>query len=691
MKPNPNLEPGAGPGRGFYRDAAAGRPQANQEEIQRAIRILYEPGDVVEVRVLKAGRYGTISGYFNDPALLAGAIRHLDGQGPAVYSTLNPINRNLLARAANNVKTRAEHTTQDADVLYRRWLLVDCDPKRPSGISSTDEEHNLAIKMAANIASHLTGQGWPDPVLADSGNGAHLLYRLPDLDNNDSSTELIRKCLQALAQQFDTTLISVDRNVFNASRICKAYGTVVRKGDSLPDRPHRLSRVLEEVPCRIQTVSRELLERLAGECSERPPGTNRPGNVFNLEEWLRTNGLEVVKGPDACSTGQKWLLKSCPFNPEHKKPAIIRRTEGALIYSCLHNSCAGKDWKAFRELVEKQAAHRPAEPPWIRCGDRQLRDITADALNALYECNNPPTIFLQHGLQMAVLEQESGRLGVTAISETQMRGRLARAASFFKNKGGARINCPPPLEVVRDVLSRPPAELAFPPLESIVRIPIFRDDGSLVTTPGYDRELRVLYAPSRELVLPQVPLAPSSSDIQNSIQLLDSMIGDFPFDDDASRANALGHILTCCLRPSIHGCTPLALFDAPVPGTGKSLLAVVILLLVTGHEGPLFSPPVEGEEWRKQLTTIFLTGVPVVTFDNVERVLDSPELAMGLTSTVWADRLLATNREVEIPIRSAFIATGNNIRLGGDLGRRWLFDSSRCEDSPAVPAVRFPP
>jgi hypothetical protein len=40
--------------------------KADRENIAEAIRILFEPGQVVELRVPKAGKLGTISGYFDD-------------------------------------------------------------------------------------------------------------------------------------------------------------------------------------------------------------------------------------------------------------------------------------------------------------------------------------------------------------------------------------------------------------------------------------------------------------------------------------------------------------------------------------------------------------------------------------------------------------------------------------------------
>ena len=124
-----------------------------------------------------------ISGYFTDAAELSAAAVRYSGQGQGIYVTLNPVAPALLARAANHVVTWAKHTTSDADILGRVWLPIDFDPVRPSGISSTDAEHTAALERAQACRAWLASLGWPQPVYADSGNGAHLLYRI-DLPND---------------------------------------------------------------------------------------------------------------------------------------------------------------------------------------------------------------------------------------------------------------------------------------------------------------------------------------------------------------------------------------------------------------------------------------------------------------------------------------------------------------------------
>jgi hypothetical protein len=225
-----------------YGDAEG--PTTPREEILRACRLLMVPGDVHEVRVPKAGRRGTLSGYFSDVEKLVDAVLLIDGTVPGIYITLNPCNPALIARAANRLQERAQVTTSDADILRRRWLLIDFDPARPSGISSTNSEHGRAVSAACGAWDDLRGAGFPDPVVADSGNGAHLLYRV-DLPNDSHAADLVKSILAGVASRCAADDITVDQAVFNAGRITKIYGTMVCKGDNLPDRPHRRSRLLE--------------------------------------------------------------------------------------------------------------------------------------------------------------------------------------------------------------------------------------------------------------------------------------------------------------------------------------------------------------------------------------------------------------------------------------------------------------
>src|SRR5262249_22212444 len=145
--------------------------------------------------------------------------------------------------ANNRVKEYAEHSTSDLDIIRRFNLPIDFDPVRPAGISSNDAEKQAVLHRAWLCRAWLTAQGWPEPVYADSGNGAHLIYAI-DLPHAAKSDELIKNCLLALSALFSDEVVKVDACTSNASRVFKLYGPLACKGDSTSERPHRRAVIL---------------------------------------------------------------------------------------------------------------------------------------------------------------------------------------------------------------------------------------------------------------------------------------------------------------------------------------------------------------------------------------------------------------------------------------------------------------
>ena len=329
--------------------------------IRRAVGVLAPMKGVVEVRALADG--ATHSGYFDDHEALARAVEALDADPSVagIYVTLNDVNPALLARRANRIKlrlSRKDATTADADIIRRRWFPVDIDPVRPSGVSSTDAEHDAALAAAERIAAYLAEQGFPAPVRADSGNGAHLLYKI-DLANDAEATALIKGCLSTLDALFSNEAITVDTANHNAARIWKLYGTCSRKGDSTPERPHRRARLLA-VPDEVSVVPRERLQHLAGLLprEEPPQRKNSPG--IDLAAWLAEHGI-AVRSTRPWQGGTLYTLAECPFSSAHKDGAFaVQFADGAVFAGCHHASCGGgaQRWPELRGMYE-QKKRRP--------------------------------------------------------------------------------------------------------------------------------------------------------------------------------------------------------------------------------------------------------------------------------------------------------------------------------------------
>lgn len=341
--------------------------KTDKESIVSALKLWFREGDVFEIRVLDATtsewmRPHMESGYFDyehipDAAEAISRLRSYRG----AYAMVNPVNPDLLARACNRLRgiTR-EATTADTDILSRRWLLVDCDPKRVSGVSSSDSEHEAAISMACKIRSGLSASGWPDPIMLDSGNGAQMMYRI-DLPVEDGG--LVQRCIAGIATAGDDK-VDVDLTVFNPARIWRIPGTMNCKGDDVKTRPHRMAQILS-VPEKTGIVTPEQMEVAASwktvSNSETVPC--REVSDFDLDAWIARFCPELG-APQVWKDGRKWVFPICPFNDAHRNRSavLIQQSNGAIAFRCHHNSCIGNDWRKLRELRDPGCYDRKEQP-----------------------------------------------------------------------------------------------------------------------------------------------------------------------------------------------------------------------------------------------------------------------------------------------------------------------------------------
>ncbi|MDD1730077.1 MAG: hypothetical protein LUQ50_13530 [Methanospirillum sp.] len=379
------------------------------------IRLLVPEGHVFEIRTL--GPDGIGSGYYNNPEKAADDVLLLeqDLRISGIYLTLNDVNPVLLARRSNRIKTRltrSEATTADCDIVRRRWLPIDIDPIRISGVSSSDSEHESALSLSKTISSWLSDNGWPDPIISDSGNGAHLLYAI-DLPNDDASRDLVRSLLEFLDNRFSTSVCKVDTANYNASRIWKVYGTYARKGDNVSDRPHRRSQIIAspQAPVIVSPGQMHLLvaefsspdsSALSGitgdptrdersgegepksECSTRLRNGSRSGSGFDLGSWLNVHHLTATAKP--YRGGTLYSLDRCPFSDEHTDGAFaIQFPNGAIFAGCHHDSC-GSGRQRWPELRARFDGSDPA-----RARSAGLRSGRGGEHNPSEQINGPPS------------------------------------------------------------------------------------------------------------------------------------------------------------------------------------------------------------------------------------------------------------------------------------------------------------
>lgn len=312
--------------------------------------------ELVEVRIVDNAYKRTYSGYFTDVDTLLNEIRKYDNCN--IYFTLNAINPACYDREQHDrIVTKPKSTTSDNDIVGRDWILIDIDTKKPSDTNSTDEEKEMAKEVVNNVFKFLRDEGFEKPVVCDSGNGFHLLYKIA-MKNSNENTTICKEFLQVLDMLFSNPNVEIDCTTHNASRVCKLYGTFSRKGSNTKKRPQRESKILR-IPDDVKITPNEYFAKVAAMLPkpEQPSKSNYYSNEkFDLEAFLNKHHI-AVRNIVRTSSFTKYILEECPFNSSHRAPdsAIFEMSNGGLGFKCLHSSCSQYTWKDFRLKFEPDA------------------------------------------------------------------------------------------------------------------------------------------------------------------------------------------------------------------------------------------------------------------------------------------------------------------------------------------------
>lgn len=326
----------------------------NVSEVYKFWDIFKQNNQLVEIRLIASdGRTG--SGYFSDPQTMIEAVRPYT-EDYSVYFTINSLQSDCSGKPQRDkIVLRARNTTTDGEIIGRDWVLLDLDSKRVSGVNATEEQLGYAKKKANEVYKFLRDNGFNEPVVICSGSGVHLYLRCA-LKNSEENNALIKRFTQAMSMLFSDDKVDIDEKVFNCGRISRVPGYYNRKGNKIDkERPQRLCEFVR-VPTDIKVNEREYFEKIAAYYPEDPkPSKENNYSVerFDLDAFIAKHNIEITKIEEV-SGGKKYILKHCVFNPAHagKDAVIFQKDNGALSYVCLHNSCADKDWRAFRTHFE---------------------------------------------------------------------------------------------------------------------------------------------------------------------------------------------------------------------------------------------------------------------------------------------------------------------------------------------------
>lgn len=586
--------------------------------------------------------------------------------GANVYWTVNPVRAGLHKKPRKN------------DIVAARFAHVDIDPPKDGSLWS---------KKAA--LDTLQGHHHAPSFIIDSGNGLQAFWRLAERVEHWQTVEdlndLLRRHFNADACHNIDRLMRLPglRNYPNAKkraagrRVVRAEIAVADSGafyevDQLravlcppPGKPwdSRNLRQSAEGPTDGELLTSDDLKLDAYDpirsAIDNPPGLDRSRDVLAATRLMANAGFSNRQ------------ILGILVNPSNAVSAHI-------------HAQSSPQRAVSRALAKvRSIAHPPDAMPsgraQIKVLSGQLHEMATQGEQALIE-ERAPFYSRSESIVRPVVDEMPAAHGVMTrvprlrrVDRDMMLDHLSRCATWMKyNERKKRwLRCNPPLSVAATILSRD-GEWLFSQLAGVITTPTLRRDGTILSEPGYDPATRLLLLDPP--LMPEISENPSRDEALDALHVLDGLLDQFPFKDDASRSVALSGLITPVVRGAM-AVAPLHATTAPVAGSGKSYLVDIASAISVGQRAPVIAIGRTEEETEKRLVAALLGGQPIVAIDNVNGQLGGDFLCQMIERPVVSPRVLGLSKNETIESRATCFATGNNIQLVGDMTRRVLLCS----------------
>lgn len=307
--------------------------------------------------------------------------------------------------------------------------------------------------------------------------------------------------------------------------------------------------------------------------------------------------------------------------------------------------------------------------PKIVVNMRQMDEVIADSWDVMHKLD---TIFVRDGVLVRPVQGRDGVARIEQMTQGALSAALIGAADWIRRrpaKAGELCDDSGLVDVPADRLPQylVPAMLdAVDPrvreLDSVAHAAFFGSTGRLCVERGYHAQDRCWLSVDDE---PQIVA------LDKAKALLNEWLSGFPFDTPSDYAQAVGFLVATVARRLIAGPIPITVFEAPSPGTGKSLLMELLSEVASGSTVIPGRLSRNDEERRKALVGALYAGSPVVALDNVTGTVDDDTLAGILTAyPSYTDRLLGSQTMVRVPTLAVWAMTANNAVMSPDIGRR---------------------
>lgn len=277
-----------------------------------------------------------------------------------------------------------------------------------------------------------------------------------------------------------------------------------------------------------------------------------------------------------------------------------------------------------------------------------------------------PTLFHVGAPGSGTCVQLAETAGTSDVSEAWAEAVLSHEINWKRvkktKKETVMESCRPPKQLAK-LISTGYGDL--PQLKGISTLPVLRNDGSVLSTPGYDIETGLYLRCDPDFTW---DVGSSLDHARSAVQALLSAVSDAPWANPHDSLCWLAHVLTVGGRYLIDGPTPAWVYSASQPDSGKTTLATAAAWIPTGERIEAVSCAFDATSIARRVGPA--ANDPGITLDNLHgSVVRSADLESWITSGIVRYELKYANAVVR-PLRAVVVLTANSARAGRDLALR---------------------
>ncbi len=353
------------------------------------------------------------------------------------------------------------------------------------------------------------------------------------------------------------------------------------------------------------------------------------GHVASITRKLHSNAKIII-----AADNDQWT----PKNPGIKAAELSAALVGAQVMVPEFKSVDAKptdfnDLHCLEGIEQVKRAFEQCNGPLIlNLDDMHLAEIKTIVARKLADLNGKEKMYCFQDI-IVTIDGEPGNKRTVPMSADALFGKIIENVHMVTiDKLNEQKVKKPDKDLAKVMFATPPE--VFSSIKILSKMPVFSIDRHLISCDGYSPSTQIFIDSNFSNQLRDIPSKPSQDDLEEAKAIiLTDVFGDFPFESLADRAHAIGMLIQGPARLMIAGPTPLYSIEAPMAGTGKTLLAKVVHIILTGQAPMMQSLPGNNDDIRKLILSALLSAPSVMIFDNVPvgTTINSAVLANVLT------------------------------------------------------------